>query len=54
MRINSFLNILFWSLRKNKIFHSLPEVERLYVEVEEEDQINFEVCLPVVANRRSE
>ena len=49
-----YLNIPFWSLRKNKIFHSLQEVERLNVEVEEADQIYFEVYLPVVANRRSE
>ena len=41
-------------MRKNKIFHSLPKVERLCVEVEEEDQIYFVIYLPVVANRRLE
>ena len=53
MKIN-YLNILIWSLRKNKIFHSLPNVERLYVEVEEEDQVYFEVYLLAITNRRSE
>ena len=45
------MNTPFWLLRNNKIFRCLQGVERLCVEVEEEDLIYFEVYLPVVANR---